>query len=498
MKQHIKTVSATWLKQVNQLWITCVWAIISIAFLAFCLSALVHTMRIFPVHEYILNMLQSELPDGPNTCMSSNGSQIQWIHTLQNKHNNKTIDCSWETFNYLPAIAKQLHIVYGHRKFNNKCGINSQFINTRFTPKKHTIHTPYVRATYPRQYLRLKSLNGALYLSSHPNIELTYRFAWWLYYFMRLFEKYGQFIPNTDFIIYMGDTGSKPFDWKIFPFFVGDATEIHNKPLDMHQLPLFTLPRSYIWLHQTPVDGYAEVVCYRDSDGFNDFERKKNAAIFRGAPTGGFWKKSKRGKVIMTSTDHNITYIDAKFTCSGTEPISSKYCSPYITAVEQMKYKYNILLDGNSVRDAFPKQLSMNAVVLKQKSSFKEFWYYNLMDQEHMIEWKDMKELNRTVYELVNGKVDVDKQREIARKGRAFVDEYLRDECMDCFVIHMIQLYNHYFFNERGVELAAYDTLINKESIRSLLHKGYGKHIYGYQYHCASNNQTIVSQKYVL
>eukprot|EP01083_Nonionella_stella_P317770 1158541_1 len=209
-------------------------------------------------------------------CIHSSSSPIQWINTLHNKDSGKTIHCSWTTFNYLPAIIKQLRAIYRNRKFHDGCGITSQYINANVN---------IIKDTMPHQYLRLKSLNGSLYWykpNTRTQPKLSYRFAWWLYYFMRLFEKYGSFIPDTDFIIFMGDTGDRiQLDYKIFPFFVGDAMAINNSIHNMSQLPLFTVPRSYIYLHQSPVDGFADILCYRDADGFR-FSQKKNAAIFRG------------------------------------------------------------------------------------------------------------------------------------------------------------------------------------------------------------------------
>eukprot|EP01083_Nonionella_stella_P027401 75440_1 len=417
------------------------------------------------------------------------------IQTNYDKTRGNTSHCPTK---YMQSLTKQLRDVYSAPSTRNK--ITTAYINDYIVNRSQWIASSHSAS----QYLRIKFISGQLYLSKYQS-SLSYRFSWWLYYYMRLFEKYGTsgLIPDIDFVVFMGDVGDTPIDYNVFPFFVGEGIEIKNKTVNgitVDQLPLFTMPRSYIWLHQSPVEGYADIMCYRDSDGFNTFENKLNKAVFRGGPTGGDWRYSKRGQIIIPSTDNNITVIDAKYSCwrdgqAKRNSIPMKYCTVFTNSTEQMKYRYIILVDGNSVRDAFPKQLGIGSIVLKQKSQFIEFWYPDLINHYHVIEWTDYKELKDIMYNLTNNRIDMEKQKQIARNGRYFVDTYLVDSCIDAFVIEMMRIYNYYFFDEESVTKSAYDILINNQTIKALLKQGYKKHIFDFEYHCATNNKIIVSQK---
>ena len=147
------------------------------------------------------------------------------------------------------------------------------------------------------------------------------------------------------------------------------------------------------------------------------------------------------------------------------------------------------------MRDAYPKQLGIGSVLLKQQSKFKEFWYYDIEDGKHMIQWKDFKHLSVLIKNLTKFE-DVERLRDIGRNGRDFVDNYLNDDCVDCFIVHMIQLYNYYFFDETSVIKESNDILINRDTIIKHMNKGYKSHIYNYKYYCEANGEYITSQKY--
>ncbi len=423
---------------------------------------------------------------------------FEFINLLTNNKTKEQLECSPNTYNYLPILLKQLKKIY---PIHNKSRlITTDYINNYIVKDKN-----YMDKTNEGQYLRLKFFNGQIYFSKYQK-RLSYRSSWWIYYFARLFEKYGFMVPNSDFIIFMGDTGNIKADYMKFPFFVGDGGEIkkiifQNK--SFFQLPLYTVPRSFFNLNQTPYEGFAEVLCYRNRF---KYKNKLNKAIFRGSPTGGNWKISKRGQIIINSTDKNNSNIDAKFT---SQKVPRKYYAPHMSTTDQMIYKYILLIDGNSVRDAFPKQLAIGSIILKQVSTYKEFWYYDIKNNSQVIKWIDYDNLSNILNNLILGLnlnatyslnklfYTIKKQKQIARNGREFVDNKLNDHCLDCFVIHMIQVYNYYFFNKKSIKLSSCDILINKTSLLKILNKGYYEHIYNFNYNCPISNTNISSQKIV-
>ena len=138
-------------------------------------------------------------------------------------------------------------------------------------------------------------------------------------------------------------------------------------------------------------------------------------------------------------------------------------------------------MDGWSVRDGFFYQLGFNTVLLKQQSTFYEFWLFDLVNNVHVIFFENILHLISIVVNMVdqvNGYYVDDrfavkthrefeyftrndivhssdynptKLREIAQNAHKFADEYLNDESIDCFMINMLRLYNFYLFDSSSM-----------------------------------------------
>jgi len=109
---------------------------------------------------------------------------------------------------------------------------------------------------------------------------------------------------------------------------------------------------------------------------------KLNKAFWRGATTGGLYKihnyhKFPRTKLVQFSTDFSHL-IDAKFNFlwEVDHQVRKKfyelnYVSDTVSVIDHIKYKYQILIDGNSA--SWPRaywQFQSNSVVFKQDSNF--------------------------------------------------------------------------------------------------------------------------------
>eukprot|EP01083_Nonionella_stella_P172347 591201_1 len=133
-----------------------------------CLRVIIFTISFLALgHVLILSLfVQDRNPAAAGTAQTARAptdiQSISWINKLQNKHNNKSIHCSWKTFNYLSSIARQLNTTYDTGKFN-KNGISTQYISDHFVNDDQLL----LNKTKRSQYLRLKSINGTLYLSKH-------------------------------------------------------------------------------------------------------------------------------------------------------------------------------------------------------------------------------------------------------------------------------------------------------------------------------------------
>lgn len=129
------------------------------------------------------------------------------------------------------------------------------------------------------------------------------------------------------------------------------------------------------------------------------WDKKIGAAFWRGAATGGIFTPQNflyfpRSQLI-TLSQHYPQRIDARFVA-----ISSQQCADpaaildafphyfgYAHGIEEhLRYKYQILIDGNSC--AFSRaywQLFSNCLIFKQKSSHIQWYYRALNNEEHYI-----------------------------------------------------------------------------------------------------------------
>jgi len=204
---------------------------------------------------------------------------------------------------------------------------------------------------------------------------------------------------------------------------------------------------------------------------------KKNVALYRGSPTdlgdflkpGHFWYNATREALVKYVIDNNLTnIIDAGVTfwtrVNLNDPfaveirnkfgIPLQYCKPNMDVKESTKYKYVIMIDGSSVRDGFPQNVGTSNVILKQKSKLREFWYYDLVNNVHLIEWTSVPHLISIVKNITSHVANKDTKMvqflyNISLNGQAFVENYLTDEkSYDCFILHMLHIYTKYFYGK--------------------------------------------------
>ena len=146
---------------------------------------------------------------------------------------------------------------------------------------------------------------------------------------------------------------------------------------------------------------------------------------------------------------------------------------------QQFEFRYQVNIDGYGVRDNLYYQLLSGSVILKQLSTLIEFWYYDLVDNEHVIFWENVLDLINTVIKVVDStdikhrkrsssltgwnrwmkqnyqflvghnltRYNNDTLRRISENAKEFVADHLSADNMDCFFVQMLQIYNHYFYD---------------------------------------------------
>lgn len=72
---------------------------------------------------------------------------------------------------------------------------------------------------------------------------------------------------------------------------------------------------------------------------------------------------------------------------------------------EHLKYKYVLYNDGNTLSDRMRLLLCSNSVIIKQKSSYEEFYSYRLINGENYIEYNDINEIESIVKDLNNNDI---------------------------------------------------------------------------------------------
>lgn len=226
---------------------------------------------------------------------------------------------------------------------------------------------------------------------------------------------------------------------------------------------------------------------YRDEE-LNWKYKKYNKAVFRG------WKGNGRGiRGNLMYTLENITFFRDTimfkyFNVSDTEPYGLlKDRARGLSIREQIAYRYMIVMDGVTVRDSLIYQMLYGSVLLKQLSTMYEYFYWDLKNEYHLIIWENIIDLINIVINLVdtmdvylnkndgfrmkqmmsNGTFDDEfeylykqnlthynneKLEEITRNSKKFIHEYLNDDAVDCYMIHLLQVYNEYVFDVNSLE----------------------------------------------
>ena len=177
-------------------------------------------------------------------------------------------------------------------------------------------------------------------------------------------------IPDCDFIVSMHDAFSHAENLK---------TAVLAFAKNRHDLNVILVP-------DTEVLSSAENLHVETNNGNAAFpwDQKVEKAVWRGATTGPItlenYKEYPRFQLIGISLNHP-EWVDARFTdlCQGTQYFYdhiSQYFGSKISVADHMRYKYQILVDGNSC--AYTRaywQLFSNSAIVKHESDHVQ-WYY--------------------------------------------------------------------------------------------------------------------------
>ena len=162
------------------------------------------------------------------------------------------------------------------------------------------------------------------------------------------------------------------------------------------------------------------------------WEVKESRCMWRGGMTGGTFTfenflEFPRSQVITTSLSEP-KWVDACYTdtaqCVNPQEIQahfSSYFAPYLPIEEQLKYKYQLAVDGNSC--AYSKMywgLFSNSLVLKQKSPNIQWYYRALQTGQHYLS------VEKNLLDIIQWAREHDKEaKAIAEQSKDFAKQNL-------------------------------------------------------------------------
>jgi hypothetical protein len=189
----------------------------------------------------------------------------------------------------------------------------------------------------------------------------------------------------------------------------------------------------------------------RKGDKIYPWEKKVDHAVWRGATTGGIYtfenyKNFPRSKLVLLSMKYP-EWLNARFTSfvQMSDEVKEKMLSEgfggnFLSIQEQLRYKYQILVDGNSsaYSHAYWTYLS-SSVVFKEES--KEIQWYNLA-LEPFVHYIPVKEnFSDLIEQLQWAKENDEKAHEIAMNATKFAEENLSYEDVLLYVYLLLTEY---------------------------------------------------------
>eukprot|EP01083_Nonionella_stella_P114869 340009_1 len=385
---------------------------------------------------------------------------------------------------------------------------------------------------------RMQIIDGYLYTNNNElgaKDEEGYRTGV-LLYLQRLFTLYRDYIPDTDFLWHYHDKkGSmkrlNEYDWMNMsqaPIFVSDFNEASLPTRTLYMVPRGYLKYKYFAdiAEKHGGEGVSRLYCEKNIRRIKDYleflalkknkpealewdNKKINKAVFRGYFHNGFSRRHFfRALNISDISKISHHYFDANFTTEWANTAEqhtleedqydnnerrnfhSKKAIEFaalqnrsLNVEQQFEYRYQVSIDGYGVRDNLMYQMLSGSIILKQLSTLIEFWYYDLIDNKHVLLWENILDLINVVIKVVdsvdvhhrfaagkltgyNGwikrnwmhliennmtKYNYDKLKKITENAKEFVADYLGENNMDCFFVHMIEIYNYYFFDVKSL-----------------------------------------------
>lgn len=249
--------------------------------------------------------------------------------------------------------------------------------------------------------------------------------------------QYLQF-PDVDLLATLEDCYDYPeaLERTSAPVFTMCKTEGNHKAVLWPELRGFDTKRQYIQLARKMGKTYP-------------WSQKKEIAFWRGGSTGYWhegwdWDFTPRAQLVLYAQDYP-EHVDASFPSLAwvhahtQKEFKEQKMGGYLAPKYQQQYKYLLAVDGNTFPSSLVWQLGVNSVVIKNRSSYLEWYYRGLKDGEHYISYDtDCHDLKGVIEYL---RANDDHAKRIAWAGMEFADKYLTHEGYAYYIYHLLQAY---------------------------------------------------------
>jgi hypothetical protein len=179
-----------------------------------------------------------------------------------------------------------------------------------------------------------------------------------------------------------------------------------------------------------------------------NFESKINKAFWVGSSTGNFLNinQNERYKIVKISKKFP-DLIDANFSSFSEwrkidrlNFLKENKLKESVSPIDQIKYKYIISIDGHAFAGSFFWQLFSNCLILKNKSSYLEWYYPFLKKDEHFFEYGKEEEVLSFIKDM--NKVNVNKSILMIKNSNDFSNKYLSNENVLAYIKALFKSYS--------------------------------------------------------
>ena len=414
---------------------------------------------------------------------------INWITELNDDTNNSTIICDPYKFEYIDKLLNELEkyksVLMKNKtttmdidKYENKledkiiiikdklhCESLHEYIRIKINSSKlyvrQFIHNIYGRHLFIPN--KLNSLKEASFFSSVQYSDVFVSFFW------EFVTKFGKYINSTDLFLQIYDDMKYQhnYNWLTdeIPILLSDSNAINTTC--PNNILLHSVSRSLAMINQNILPfkrkHYIKIQELKTNNTFSKYfdwrNKPYNVAFFRGANQGLFRWKYKELYFWETM-------IDFKYVTSRGDTKTDKLY--YVNIEEHLKYKFIINIDGYSVRDSFTYNLQFGVVIFSlNNTGNREFWYDNLKNEIHYILFNNITHLINLVkyYTNIVHQYEINKNHsefvvnqymklyQISENAKEFARKYLNKHCVYCFMIHILQIYNKYFYDSNSLKI---------------------------------------------